>query len=158
MIEIVPILAIFILIVNFSLGFFGLIHSGILNSIAARNYAFETLRNRADLNYLRDSLNQSSENLNFTYRNSGLRFHVVKNEEDLNENSDSFFATRRPIRFPDNSADEPLNNSSAYHERITAIVEGKRASDVGIEEGVNPGWIRTAYGICLNADCGGEIK
>lgn len=158
MIEIVPILAIFILLVNFAVGFFGLIHSGILNSIAARNYAFETIRNRADVNYLRDSLGQGVDNLNFTYRTSGLRFHVVKNEVDMADNSDSFWATRRPIKLTDIGSDEPLNDNSTYHERITAIVEGKRASEVGIEEGVNPGWVRTAYGLCLSADCGGELK
>lgn len=40
--EMIPILVVFVLFINFSLGFFGAIHSGILNSIASRNYAFET--------------------------------------------------------------------------------------------------------------------
>ncbi|MEZ0393094.1 MAG: hypothetical protein ACAH59_12810, partial [Pseudobdellovibrionaceae bacterium] len=83
MIEIVPILAIFILILNFSLGFFGLIHSGIMNSIAARNYAFETFRNRADLRYLRDAASSDTE---FTYTKSQVRFHAIKSERSKKAN------------------------------------------------------------------------
>src|SRR5437762_2755082 len=95
-IEIVPILAIFILIINFSLGFFGLIHSGILNSIGARNYAFESFRNRAELRYLRDT---DDSDRSFTYTKSQQRFHVIKNEKAPDEKS--FYATRRPIKFSD---------------------------------------------------------
>ena len=154
MIEIVPILAIFILLINFGLGFFGLIHSGILNSIGARNYAFETFRNRADLTYLRDAIDQGDENYKFTYKKSGLRFHGIKNESNLGSDPNDWWVTKRPIKFTDISSveDERIND----HEKLKAITEGKRASEVGIDEGVNPAWVRTAYGICLNANCGGS--
>ena len=157
MIEIVPILTVFILLVNFALGFFGLIHSGILNSISARNYSFETFRNRADLNYLRDAIDQPADNFTFTYRKSGQRFHATKNERVPDGTAgDKFYATRRPIKFSDIREVEDLrNNNSAYHQQLKRISEGQRASDVGIEDGVNPVWVRTAYGICINASCGG---
>ena len=76
MVEVVPLLVIFVLLINFSLGFFGVIHAGILNSIAARNYAFETFRNRAVLNYLRDIADSDD----VTYRREGFRFHGIKIE------------------------------------------------------------------------------
>ena len=157
MIEIVPILAIFILLVNFALGFFGLIHSGILNSIGARNYAFETLRNRANVAYLRDTTDSDSS---FTYKQSGLRFHVVKSELDFSKDSEQFWATRRAIKFSDiNSPDNDSNNVSAYHNQNvmlpTNIKSGERAFGGQNGEGVNPGWVRTSYGICLEAKCGG---
>ncbi len=154
--EIVPILAIFVLLVNFSLGFFGLIHSGILNSIGARNYAFETFRNRSDLTYLRDATDQAAGNFDFTYKKSGLRFHVVKNEFDLGKGDDKFYATRRPIKISDiKEVENELGNNDSYHQKIKGITEGQRASDAGIDEGVNPAWVRTAYGICLTSKCGG---
>lgn len=149
MIEIIPVLAIFILIVNFSLGFFGVIHSGILNSIAARNYAFETFRNRAELRYLRDDGSDTS----FTYAEADLRFHAVIR----NGGGQDFNATRRPIEFSkinafDDSGDEELG--LAERQKLKNIKEGEWASDA-VEEGTNNPWIRTIYGICLSAKCGG---
>jgi hypothetical protein len=152
MIEIVPILAIFVLLVNFSLGFFGIIHTGILNSIAARNYTFETFRNRSSLVYLRDT---DSSSLDFTYTNNQMRFHGVVSESK--STADYFVATRRPARFTEISSPEDLGASQ--HNKIKGIAEGKKASDVLGEDrdtGVNPVWVRTLYGICLTAACGGS--
>lgn len=155
MIEIIPILAIFILIVNFALGFFGLIHSGILNSIGARNYAFETFRNRADLRYLRDN----GASADFTYAKSQQRFHVIRSESA--RDADSFVATKRAIKFSEVSAFSPSGGGSdeekglAEHNQNKRILEQKRASEAGIKEGTNNAWVRTAYGICLTAHCGG---
>lgn len=150
-VEIVPILAIFILIINFSLGFFGLIHSGILNSIGARNYAFETFRNRANLTYLRDVSDSDSS---FTYTKSQQRFHVIKNET-APVSGERFYATRRPIKFSDIQEVANEKGTIADREKDKGIIEGRRVSDVGIEEGVNPVWVRSAYGMCLVAQCGG---
>lgn len=150
-VEIVPILAIFILIINFSLGFFGLIHSGILNSIGARNYAFETFRNRANLTYLRDV---SDSDFTFTYTKSQQRFHVIKNET-APIGGERFYATRRPIKFSDIQEVANEKGTIADREKDKSIIEGQRVSDVGIEEGVNPVWVRSAYGMCLVAECGG---
>lgn len=150
-IEIIPVLMIFMLIVNFSLGFFGLIHSGILNSIGARNYAFETFRNRSNLNYLRDTATSDSS---FTYTKSQQRFHVIKNESTPVA-ADKFYATRRPIQFSEVRAVANAKGSPSEHEKGKQIREGRRASEAGIDEGVNPAWIRSNYGMCLVAACGG---
>lgn len=151
MIEIVPILAIFVLLVNFALGFFGIIHTGILNSIAARNYTFETFRNRSSLVYLRDKADSA---VDFTYTKNAQRFHGIVAE---NKNTtDAFIATRRPARFSEISAPEDFGDGQ--HAKIKSIAEGKRASDVlgeDRDQGVNPVWVRTLYGICLTAACGG---
>lgn len=149
-IEIVPILMIFMLIVNFSLGFFGLIHSAVLNSIGARNYAFETFRNRSNLNYLRDTPTSDST---FTYTKSQQRFHVVKNETSPIA-SDKFYATRRPIEFSEIRGVANAKGTPSEHEKGKKIIEGQRASDAGVDEGVNPVWIRSTYGMCLEAACG----
>jgi hypothetical protein len=151
MIEIIPILALFVLLVNFALGFFGIIHTGILNSIAARNYTFETFRNRSSLVYLRD---QADSAVDFTYAKEEQRFHGIVAE---NKNTtDAFVATRRPARFSEISSPEDFGDGQ--HDKLKGIVEGKKASDVlgeDREDGVNPVWVRTLYGICLTATCGG---
>lgn len=152
MIEIIPILTIFILIVNFSLGFFGLIHSGILNSIGARNYAFETFRNRSNLRYLRDIADSESS---FTYTKPAMRFHTVINETiPTGGSAERFYATRRPIQFTDVQQIQNPSGNSAEHEGLKKIQEGARATETGSNEGVSPAWVRTMYGICLNAKCG----
>lgn len=147
-VEIVPILAVFVLLLNFSLGFFGLIHSGILNSIAARNYAFETFRNRSNLNYLRDTVNTNKD---VKYAKVGMRYHGAINE---NARSEAWIVTQRPIKFTELSGDFDIKGTSEHDGTVKAIEEGVKASDKGIDEGVNPAWVRTIYGICLNAACG----
>ncbi len=150
MIEIIPVIMLFILIVNFSLGFFGVIHSGIMNSIAARNYAFETFRNRSHLGYLRDN---PESDVSFTYSASQLRFHSIVNET-RSGNTEKFQATKRAIAFTEINSVQNAKGSQVEHEIGKKIKEGQKASDVGITEGVNPVWIRTTYGICLTTACG----
>lgn len=148
-IEIVPILALFILILNFSLGFFGLIHSGIMNSIGARNYAFETFRNRANLEYLRDT---PDSDLFFSYTKTQSRFHLIKS--DSADPAKKYAVTRRPIKFTEiREVAEEKRVSNRYI--FSNILEGERASETNIQDGVNPAWVRSTYGICLVASCGG---
>ena len=73
-IELIPTMIIILLLFNFSLGFFGAIHTGILNSMAARNYAYETFRHRSNLNYLRDSSGEVS------YTKEGFRLHATTSD------------------------------------------------------------------------------
>jgi hypothetical protein len=145
MIEIIPLLVIFILIVNFALGFFGFIHSGILNSIAARNYAFETFRNRADLNYLRDITGSDV----VSYRKTGLRYHGISKENA--SGSQEWQVTERFLRFTDTRANSEIEGREDHDTKVKTISDGSRASER--VQGVSPGWVRVIYGICLNAKC-----
>lgn len=153
-IEVVPILAVFVLILNYGLGFFGVLHSGILNSIASRNYAFETFRNRANLNYLRD-VGASLENVERGYYNRvGFRYHVIVSESS--PNPDRFIASKRSIKFTEISGvSDPLGGSVEHNQQVSQIAEGRRVSEVfGSDRGgVDPVWIKSAYGICLNGKC-----
>ena len=49
--EIVGIFSVIMILFNFSLGFFGVIQTGILKNMAARNYAMETYRFRSNLDF-----------------------------------------------------------------------------------------------------------
>lgn len=154
-VEMIPILMMFVILVNFGMGFFGVIHSGILNSIAARNYAFETFRSRANLNYLRDT----DDSQLVYYWNDGFRFHSIVEEK---AKSDTWTATKRPIKFTDtNTQPEKLANVNDHNDKIrnklkesgavSQVFSGKTVNDG--DAGVSPVWIMTSYGICLRASC-----
>jgi len=143
-------IVIIVLFVNFSLGFFGAIHTGILNSIASRNYAFETFRHRANLVYFRNNDASTKDN---HFKEIGHRIHGTISEN--NTEARKWLATARTIDFldlkPKRTAD--LVGSAPSHN--TASWEVQDGSRFTKDEGVNPIWIKTSYGICLNSRCDG---
>ncbi len=153
-IEAVILMIVFTLMVSFTLGTFGIIHTGILHSISARNYAFETFRHRANLTYLRDAPQDGkfSGNAPQYFSFSNFRLHGVVSESapsgDLN------YPSERPITKARESDEK--GRSIAAHEALIGNGElkspGQRYGAHG-EEGVNPVWIKVSYGICLNAVC-----
>jgi hypothetical protein len=167
--EVMPILLMFGLLINFTLGFFGVVHSGILNNIAARNYAFETFRNRADLNYLRDDpdwVNSPNSGgvsviVNGNYNKAGLRFHGIAN--DKRADASSYVATQRSIKFSntkDTGRTDDIVGTRQEHLDTSQVQDGRKASDIFTGKtkdegraGVDPVWIKTLYGICLTSDC-----
>lgn len=141
--EMIPMLIVLMLMLNFSFGFFGAIHSGILGSIAARNYAFETFRNRQDLVYFHNMRSQSSVD---HYRDHGFRFHGSLGEN--NQGTDRWIATLRNIDF---LAQMNQERDDRPNDRVEfAIKDTERNED----RAVNPIWIKTVYGICLSSKCG----
>lgn len=146
--EMIPILVIFVLLLNFSFGFFGVVHTGILNSIAARNYTFETLRNRASVIYFTPYSNEYSLN----FKEPGFRAHGVIAEDTSNK--EEFVATTRLIDFftfaKGRAAEEEAAKNSGLHvNKIQELDESGRNDTIG----ANPVWIKTVYGMCLNETC-----
>lgn len=144
--EMIPIIMIIMLLVNFSLGFFGAIHTGILNSISARNYTFETFRNRSNLTYFK---NTDAGSVDTFYSDIGLRMHGSKSESS---EQDTWVATARTIDFvpSETRAAEVTGADASTHKKVREVPAGRNTT-----VGVNPIWIKTTYGICLNAACGG---
>lgn len=144
--ELVPIIIVIILLVNFSLGFFGAIHTGILNSIAARNYAFETFRNRSALTYFTAT---SAQSVGVNFKEAEMRVHGITSE---NPQAQQWIASTRLIDFmnfqPRRAADV-VGNTKEVHQNVRGLPDGRNES-----VGVNPIWIKTSYGICLTASCG----
>ncbi|MES3037565.1 MAG: hypothetical protein V4736_06620 [Bdellovibrionota bacterium] len=157
--EMIPIIIVVVILLNFSIGFFGVMHTGILNSIAARNYLFENLRNRSDLTYHI----RTSPKIN--YRNNKNRYSgIVSDKQQLTEIG--FIATARPIAFvsgfggtDQNGVDLSKVGASngaevtTHRTRIpaSAFAQGDR-KDAGLD--VGSVWIKTMYGICLDSTCG----
>ena len=143
--EMIPIIMIIMLLVNFSLGFFGAIHTGIVNSIAARNYAFETFRNRSNLAYFKNTGN----NVDTYYTDLGMRMHGSISEG--RSQSSKWTASARTIDFVnfDRRAADLVGTDQANHKKVREVADAARNTAVG----VNPIWIKTSYGICLYAGC-----
>lgn len=152
-IEAVPLLVIFIVLIGYGLGLFGVIHTSILNSIAARTYAFETFRNRVDLTYHREhsSVLLAHQRVPAGNPNPGVRYHYISGENVQNASS-TFYATVRPIDLS-RATGEVKGSTQDHNSRIYALPQRNRGEEGGGVE-VNPAWIKVGYGMCVNFQCG----
>lgn len=140
--ETIPLLVVFTMLVGFALGLFGVIHTGVLHSIAARTYAFETMRNRTSLYYFREDGTGMIDPLHSGRQ--GWRFHAIQSE---GSGTSQFIATGRHISFGRGVA-STNSNDSTHNSRIFNL------KDRNTEVSVSPSWVMVGYGICLNATCG----
>ena len=146
MIETLPILIIFVVLLSFGLGFFGFIHTAIMNSMAARTYAFETFRNRSDVTYFRD---RKANNIFTHYKNMGNRFHTIDSEAKIGQNlPEGQYATTRDIAFGRKIANSEANEND-HNRKIYEIASRNRE---GVE--ASPAWVMVGYGLCIDAKCG----
>lgn len=141
--EALPLLIVFIVLFAYALGSFGVVHSGILNSIAARTYAFEIFRHRTNLTYLRSNSPNS-----MYYTKHGHRIHTVVSENG--SGGDNFPATERRVAMGLDTSMVGRDNPNVHNVAIYTIQDG--AQNQTIE--ANPVWIMTQYGICLDTSCG----
>ncbi|MDZ4662800.1 MAG: hypothetical protein SGJ18_14400 [Pseudomonadota bacterium] len=146
-IEAIPLLIIFVMFVAYGVGAFGIIHTGILHSIAARTYAFETFRHRTNLVYFRDQ--SSATGPRGEYYLGGTRIHGIQSEV-ADDSGEYILASERSI------SKGPMelnveNREEGFHSSMSSSTGPQR-----IGRGVHPAWIRVQYGICLNTQCGGD--
>lgn len=154
LIEALPVLFMVILVFNFSLGFFGAIHSGILNSIGSYNYTLETFRFRSNLMYFRPGAGPSH------YAKSMNRVHGVIGDGYSKKDTQKgkWPATVRAITM---SGSDKLKgsidadghskaNSQASVWRAIASYTASSEDEAPITPEI---WVKTVYGICLNAEC-----
>lgn len=142
MLEAVPLLVIFVVLMSFGLGFFGLVHTAVLHSIGARTYAFETFRQRTNLYYFRENISGLTRPINFSKK--GWRYHAVNHESDPAER---FVATTRPLAFGRSTASSDSNVDTHNQQIFQILPRNERVA-------VSPAWVMVGYGICLNAGCG----
>lgn len=171
--EAIPVLIMLTLIFNFSLGFFGAIHSGILNSIGSYNYTLETFRFKSNLVYFRPGGGTTN------YAAALNRVHgTVQDGSEMQasakEDKNKWPATQRGITFnydrnnskrnlsmvQDGAGKMAVSDNVGDHEWISKDTNTnvwKAKSTYVSEEGETIQtpriWIKTVYGICLNADC-----
>jgi len=135
---------IFVIIMAFGIGMFGVVHTGILNNIAARTYAWETFNHRTNLNLFRD--NRGPDSLIEHYVAYGFRLHSIQSEYAVRDGSDLWTVTERTIAMGRETETASTRNQQT-HRRLNQLTKRERI-------GVNPVWIKTLYGICLNSKCG----
>lgn len=142
LLETVPLLVIFVMLMSFGMGFFGLIHTAVLHSIAARTYSFETFRQRTNLYYFRE--NGSGLTTPFNYSKKGWRYHAISHESDGRA---LFIATERPISLGRAVAASDAGVEAHNQQIFNLQQRNERVS-------VNPAWVMVGYGICLTPACG----
>lgn len=134
-------LTIFVVFMTYCIGFFGVVHSGILNSISARAYTFETFRNRTNLTYFRDELGTQT----LHYNKFGFRAHgIISEKSPVSATDGQWYVTERSIA---QGRESPAVANRRNPNQLDQAL--KRET-----EGANPVWIKTTYGICLNKNCG----
>lgn len=161
--EVIGIFAVIMILFNFSLGFYGVVQTGILKSMAARNYAMETYRFRSNLDFFWRIQGSGRTGLS-KFRLFGNRFHAVTSE--FSTQDDEWVATARPISFISSfgGTDEsgvdysrtPANDTNVrlHNETIFQIKDdGKPLLDDKDKYRAFPVWIKSVYGICINSEC-----
>jgi hypothetical protein len=148
LVETLAFLFVFITLTAYVIDFFTVIHTGIVNSIAARTYLFETLQHRNYPDTLRQELNgpgndrSTAQQKRVYFAKDGQRFHGVNDEDQPVDATDKTNAVGRTLtQVNDNDQVKP---SIKFPERLD---DGSaKASTIVIKSG---------YGICLDAKCGG---
>lgn len=143
-IESISLIIIFLTLFWYSIGFWGVIHTAVLHSIAARNYAFEIFRHRTHLWHFRTN-NASSA---LKYHNTSVRLHGTNTDATPGANNQQYATERRVAMFNENEA---VGRSSTEHMNARGeIKDGERNTGISLD----PVWIMVQYGICLTAQCG----
>jgi len=140
-VEAVPLLVLFVMLVAYSMGLFGMVHTAILYSIGARTYAFETFRNRTNLTYFRENAKDVMH-----YDRSRIRYHSLQSDTDRTDRN-IFIATTRPLAIGFTNPEK--QGKQADH--LEKVYDLKQRNE---SVGVSPSWIMVGYGICLDANCG----
>lgn len=151
-IETLPLLAVFVILVSYGLGMWGAVHTGILHSIAARTYAFETFRNRTNLSYFRD--NDAGRRDPRHYAKWGLRLHGIQSRFHTGPSESDFNATKKRLSLVIyNDGDSSAATKEDHNLKLEGLI-GRNPRGSGV--GVNPIWIMVGYTMCLNHRCGGN--
>ena len=145
-VEALPLLVIFVMLIQYSIRMHGAVHTAILYSIHARTYAFETFRNRSSLTYFRGNIDSVFNPSH--YQSIGMRLHGIHSGTVANVGKPEWKATRRYVFSEQDAAKEVGDNANEHANNINNLSKRNR------EVGVDPIWVRVSYGICVTPQCG----
>lgn len=131
-VEMLPLLAVFIILFGLIFGFWTSVHKGILQSISARHYAFEVINNRANFMYHRDT--KPAGGAKQYYKKNGYRFFAVVEKQ--------LTSTQKL---------QPQERDLSLFNQDPMSIPPSRTSNKA-----NPIWVKTGYGICIDFECGGR--
>lgn len=144
--EMIPVIIVVAVLLRYTYGFFGVIQSATVQSIAARNYAFETFRHRARLNYLRE--NTFSPDGKYE---KGVRVHGIKDENSLSMDNPKWEVGRRNIIFPSDDPTPLGGNEFTARKNSQNNIQSGRANTTAE---ASPVWLAIRYGMCVDYNCG----
>ena len=154
-------------------GSWGVVHSGVLNSIGARAYAFYSIANRSDLSFYRDDVDPLAGNTPTAYfwdsdpKKKDTRFFAVIKTEGQGDPLD-FFARQIKINLGSGSwkANNPDGIWGGKKGRNSPYGGGFQNPDKwlndprlqhdkrNIQEESTVVYLKQGYGICLDVNCG----
>ena len=160
----------FVFIFFFALmyGSWGITHSAILRSIGARTYAWDSIRGRSNLAFLRDYKDNDQILLNnYWKKNSRVFTSIVDNP------GDEFLAKKLKIDMGGDDWDDVkkdggfigikinrLDRRAGYSNDLSTFMDpgdrlalGERNKRESSDYRTGVVHLRMAYGICLNSDC-----
>ncbi len=143
-IEATVLTVLFISMIYYTFGFFGIVHTGVLHNIHSRTYVFETFRHRTNLMYFRSNRGDALH-----YYDVMTRLHGINTDTQLLGSEQ--VATERPIAMGMEINEDGRQQSVHNRDVFDRVPAGGRNQTVS----VNPVWIMTLYGICLSNQCGG---
>ena len=169
-VETLPLIFTLLILVRVSFGFWGAVHTGILNSIAAYNHAMTTFSFRSNLTYLRPGLVESTAagtSDTKSYNKAQSRYHGVIDENKPPNDNENWYASGRSIGLDRYIAEdgtakalmtdssqcpgcEEINNTNPLHKKNTELYQQTADQNKKWTQFV---WIKTVYGICLNIKC-----
>jgi hypothetical protein len=150
----------FFVILSYTVGTFGVVHSGILNSISARAYAFETFRQRANVTYFRD---EDVGGAKCSFKNIGFRTHGISVDGQTGDSKEWLASPRSISAFGIGDNFDPGDRSTRegpVTRPLTATIESqmlKSLNDKKSEDQAAVVMIKVMYGMCLNSSCGGAV-
>lgn len=163
MIEIIPMVIIMAVLIKVCFGFWGIIHTGVLNSIAGYNHALSTFAFRPNLNYLRPGFHEGrSGSKDVTnYVKAQARFHSVNTDRKrTSAQADTKIATARSFgldkrteQLMNGASDEISTSSGRQNSRELFEDIDKNTSNAQHTRWTQLVWIKTSYGICLTVNC-----
>jgi hypothetical protein len=149
--ELIPLILIKLILLSYMFGFFGVIHTGIKQSIAARTYAFEMYRNRANLTHFRGNRFASDGG---HFRNAPARTNAIV-AEDVGLDVQIPVSVRPIAKGFAKPEIHAYNQAEFHNDQIQSAQElqvaGQPRRNNRLQ--VNPVWIMVQYGICLNSRC-----
>jgi hypothetical protein len=142
---------VFTIMICYVLGTFGVVHTSILHSIAARAHAYQSLANRADVTYFAED----DERSKFSYRLWGFRAHgiIAENQNRRSNQRGEWDVSGRRMAMGLPMGDEQNATNANFHLRDLRKDPTAASSKNQL---ANPVWIKTVYGICINSQCGGS--
>ncbi|CAM5999554.1 unnamed protein product [Sphagnum balticum] len=131
----------FVILTAYSIDFFTIVHTGILNSTASRTYLFETLQHRSDVYRMRqtEEVNKGSGgqyNATLDFTNVHQRFHAVTDESQSISDVSNVPAAGRMLSQAQDTTRSMSDSTLDSQKNQTSTI-----------------WIKTGYGICLDSGC-----